>query len=193
MRLFYALPTGEEDRSYLERWQACLAPRYRRAGRVYRENFHLTLRFLGGVDPMLLPRLEEALEELAGNHQPFTLLPDRPGRFSGRRGETVYLGFSRTPAPLTDVYRELAGLLEPLGYPVTTEPFVPHITLLRNARLREDGPGQEPDCPSLRQIMISRICLMESVSTPEGVRYREVVCGHLGGEVPQKSRRGRQE
>ena len=181
MRLCYALPTGEEDRSHLEKWQECLAPRYRRTGRVYRENFHLTLRFLGRVDPILLPRLEEVLEELAGNRQPFTLLPDRPGRFSGGRGETVYLGFSQVPAPLTDVYRELAGLLEPLGYPVLPGPFVPHITLLRNARLREDGPGQEPDCPSPRRMTISRICLMENVSTPEGVRYREVANGHLGG------------
>jgi len=193
MRLFYALPMGEEDRTYLETWQEYLIPRYRRAGRVYRDNFHLTLRFLGAVDSSSLPGLTAVLEELTASRPPFAFRPDCPGTFPGGRGETVYLGFSRIPAVLHDLSRDLDRLLGSRGYPVVSGRFVPHITLLRNARRQEDGSGREPEIPPLQGMAISRICLMESVSTPEGVRYREVACGHLRGEPLQKSPGDRQE
>lgn len=127
-RLFFALTLPEEIRQDIIRWRAEHFPP--EAGRpVVAANLHLTLAFLGEVSE----QKEQVLRTLAGRiSQPeFTVNLNDAGQWP--RPGVVWIGCRQAPRGLL----QLAGLLRSQaarnGCHQTSQPFHPHITLLRGA------------------------------------------------------------
>lgn len=132
MRLFTAFELPAQVIDEVCRLQEELSPLpFRRWQPV--ATLHLTLHFLGEVDPELLDPLEAALREGCSGFGPFQLQLDRLGAFpSLRRPRTLWLGLSGERERLSALEATLRPLVTALGIPLEDRPYSPHITLARD-------------------------------------------------------------
>ena len=105
------------------------------------QDLHLTLAFLGRVPAGRTGEVERAAQEVSPPAA--TLVLDRPGFWKHNR--IAWAGASSVPADLESLVRGLREALAHFRIAFDPKPFVPHITLLREAR--------EPRClPALAPI-----------------------------------------
>lgn len=128
-RLFFALWPDATTRMALEEVASTLHVAW--GGRkVNNAGLHLTLAFLGETPANRF----DALRQLAATivSQPFTLMLNRLGCWQHNR--VGWLGLDATPPALAQLAAELRRVLQAGGFAVDEQPYVPHVTLLRNAR-----------------------------------------------------------
>jgi 2'-5' RNA ligase len=127
-RLFFAL---WPDAALRERLAAyARAAEARCGGRVMRpQNLHLTLAFLGDIDPARLQALGAAAARV--EPQRFVLEIDRAEYW--RHNRIVWAGAAAVPGQLARMADELRAALDAAGFSYDRKPFVPHVTLLRDA------------------------------------------------------------
>ncbi|HHQ41639.1 MAG TPA: RNA 2',3'-cyclic phosphodiesterase [Chromatiales bacterium] len=137
-RLFFALWPEPAVQEALTR----LGRRLVRKGgrRLPPEAVHLTLVFLGWVDPATRACLERGAGEVSV--PPFELVIDRAGAFP--RARVVWVGPGVTPQPLARLEAALREAAARCGLETDTRPFVPHVTLARKAAPVPGGPLPEP-------------------------------------------------
>lgn len=167
-RCFVGVPIGDELRTELSSAVAEL-----RAGTSGESDdlrwtdakaWHLTLAFLGPTAAADVPRLAEAISQVAGDHAPFTVATGGLGAFPSRRDVRI-LWYG-----LADRSRRLAELAVAVRLAVGTEtssPFRAHLTL---ARARGDR-GVAVPASTWRAAMPSGLVAVEEL-----VLYRS----HLG-------------
>lgn len=174
LRLFVAAPLGDDARRRIaERLQAT-SP-YPLPGRPVRpENWHVTLRFLGSVDPVGRDRLLAGLDEapLGG---PFRVRWGALGAFPRpARATVLWLGVDRGAGPL----EALAGVVEEVtvasGFAPEDRPFRSHLTLSR-IRPHQDVTGLIERTGWLGiEMPVDRVVLYRSHLGRGGARYEEV-------------------
>ena len=103
------------------------------------EKIHLTLVFLGDVGCDRIARLKALASAVRGS--PFELELDTLGYW--RHNRILWAGARRSPPALTDLVAALCAGLASEGAYEEDRPYVPHITLLRNARC---APGKRAAC-----------------------------------------------
>jgi 2'-5' RNA ligase len=128
-RLFFALWPGAGQRAELTRIQRDLHLRHARE--AHPDDLHVTLAFLGDVEPDRRACAEAGADRVVA--RPFELLLDRVGSFP--RARVVWCGASRQPQALTDLVGALNRELLGCGFPPERRPYTPHVTLARKARL----------------------------------------------------------
>lgn len=164
-RLFYALWPDAPLASNLATW-ADHAHAHAQ-GRVMRtETLHLTLAFLGSVDRAIADELIEATPF----HRliPGELTLDQYGVFARQR--ILWAGPSHVPDLLQAAHDGLWLWLSAFGLLPPTQPFRPHVTLLRN--IERDAPPAAPPAPLTWRY--DRMVLVASESSTGGSRYRVV-------------------
>jgi 2'-5' RNA ligase len=102
-------------------------------------NVHLTLAFLGELERERLAPLAALARTVRG--EPFALELNRLDYW--RHNRIVWAGTETCPAPLAALAAELGAGLRGLGIAIEERPYVPHITLVRDAR-RAPPPGRAP-------------------------------------------------
>lgn len=174
LRLFVAVDMPEEAKGALEqainRWRERLG-----VGRwVVRDNWHVTLKFLGRTWPRLLPVVEAAGREVASTVVPFQV------RFSGLG---VFPGPSRARvlwAGLDDPRGDLAGLAEGLDAALVEEfasekrAFTPHLTVARftpQIPMLEHAEALAGTSINASSFSVDRLVLYRSHLSPRGARY----------------------
>ena len=94
-------------------------------------NVHLTLHFLGEVDPRRARTVAGALTS-PFSHAPFVVTLDHFGVFPPAGSpRTVWLGAGQGTADLRRVHEELGRRLTSLGFALESRPLSPHITIAR--------------------------------------------------------------
>ena len=91
---------------------------------------HLTLFFVGDVERAQIPQLQACASSLAATS--FELATDVLGYW--RHNRIVWAGTRATPPALTTLVATLTAHLAAAGYRGEDRPYVPHVTLVRNAR-----------------------------------------------------------
>ena len=161
LRLFFALWPDDATRAALADWSR----RIHRVtgGRPTRaETIHQTLAFLGDCDPTRLADIEAAAGRVhARRHE---LLLDRAGLWNHNR--IAWAGTSAVPPEIEALVAELRAALAEVRFTPEQRPFVPHITLVRNARPGGVLPALEP----IRWPVASFV-LVRSVLRPDGSDY----------------------
>ena len=133
-RCFVAVPLDDGLRSRLADAMAGWTADPRTDGLRWIETdaLHLTLAFLGDVDPSRVPALQQSIEDVAGRHSAVVVATGRLGAFA-RPGSARVLWYG-----VQDVdgrVRALADdLVDALGLDPAEEPYRPHITLARARR-----------------------------------------------------------
>lgn len=137
-RLFFALWPSQVTRDALGRAATALRSRRPEArGRwVATDRYHLTLQFLGGLPDAFPDALARSAAGVAAGLSPgpaFDLRIDVAGSFRGRAAPW-WLGSSRVPAALRDLWQRLGHALHEAGLPHDERAdFTPHVTVLRDA------------------------------------------------------------
>ncbi|MBF0400468.1 MAG: RNA 2',3'-cyclic phosphodiesterase [Magnetococcales bacterium] len=136
MRLFLALDPTPEVATFLDGERAWLQTQRTALVWIPKENYHLTLRFLGELNESDLPALQAGMARATTGVAPFTLQIAGWGGFpSMERGRIFWVGVAGTALPslhtlVAAIHREItAGEQD-------DRPFHPHITL---ARARKPG------------------------------------------------------
>jgi 2'-5' RNA ligase len=126
------------------------------------DNIHLTLFFVGSVERERVRELERAAALLRG--EAFSLVIDHVGYW--RHNAIVWAGARQCPAALANLVSDLRAALAGIGVEGEERPYVPHITLVRDAQRRPASRSMEPSLWEAREYV-----LVESVQVSGGVRY----------------------
>ena len=136
LRLFVAVDVPEEVRDRLAKTVALHRDRVPGARWAPPENWHVTLKFLGSVDPPLLDWVLSSVGEAASEHIPFMARLSAMGAFpSAKRARVVWAGLEDRHGELVSLARSVDRTLE-REFPAEQRPFSPHLTL---ARLKEQA------------------------------------------------------
>jgi 2'-5' RNA ligase len=173
MRLFIAVNFNEAVKKRILEVQAGIRAQASCGNFSRRENFHLTLAFLGETPEDRLPLIRSCMEALRS--PPFTLTFNHTGFFSRGGKELWWLGAKKGSGMdrLQEIRRRLcAGLLE-AALVFDGRPFNAHITLGRG--IRSFVPIEAP--PVNINIPVEQISLMFS-------EHRAADRVHVGGAAP---------
>jgi len=150
MNRFFALPLPETIQEELGR----LADEWRslpigRASWYGSADYHITLKFLGNLDPSRQPELIEAALPVAANAAPFEVdLNAAPGGFPNLRQPRVLWAGVKASPPMAALAGKIDEAMAALGYERERRVYHPHITLARPRSSpldtpRERAPGGE--------------------------------------------------
>lgn len=169
MRIFIALeipPLMQDELAGMVRpLRASMPGRF-----IPRENWHVTLAFLGDVPETLLPDVEDALDTAARGIGGITLAPDRLGKFGRSADASFWLGLADDPR-LTALATRLREELREREIGFDDRPFLPHITLARRTRVPK---GDLPPLPFPGPALATRVAVFKSTLSHEGASYEEI-------------------
>jgi RNA 2',3'-cyclic 3'-phosphodiesterase len=150
---------------------------------VRAENLHLTLRFLGQIEPRTLEGVREAVKHAARSVAPFALTLGGLGGFpAGRPPHVVWAGVRSGAAELAALHAALESALIAQGIPGEGRPFHGHVTLAR-ARDRRGARGfvdRLGEAPPFGEVRVTALHLMRSELDPRGARYSVLAEAPLG-------------
>lgn len=148
IRAFIALELPDEIKADLSR----LMERLKREAPDYRwvnpATMHLTIKFLGDLEPKTFQAVAKRVEEGLEIGGPLRLKPAGLGGFgSARKARVVWVGLAGPEgetARLAQLVHELEARLEGLGIRREARGFTPHLTVGRAARAGQNR-GSPPD------------------------------------------------
>jgi len=186
MRLFVAVDLPPRIKGIIGERLPEMVRRYPGIRWVKSENLHLTLKFLGEVEPGLAERIPKALEKECMQARPFSLHLGRCGAFpSEGRGRVIWLGLEGEVEKVSHLAERIDSCLAGLGFERETRPFLPHVTL---GRMKNPVPCREL-VEEWRRILevagdtgflASEVVLFRSILFREGPTYQPLFVFELG-------------
>ena len=184
IRAFIAIPLPREVIDLAADLQDRLREQGLRMRWVRPSAIHLTLRFLGDIDPHQVADIDKVLAATAGSTGPLGLAAKGIGVFpTVKKARVLWMGIAgETPALLT-VQKDLEARLEPLGFKPEKRRFNAHLTLARAkgrlearrlVRCMETVGGFEALPFTARQIV-----LYQSELRPDGAVYTRLASKNL--------------
>ncbi len=132
------------------------------------EKLHVTLAFLGWVDPERVQPICDALAAAASMVQPFTLTLDAIGAFPHeRRPKIVFIGSRDQGAPYRMLAHAARSAYEPLGFSFDKD-AIAHVTIARVKGGRAHLPMLEIEA---MPVHVTEIALFESLPAGRTTKY----------------------
>lgn len=135
---------------------------------VPRQNYHVTLAFLGDVDEAQAREAMDAIDEACAGAAAVPMRPDGLGKFGRASDATLWLGLAPEPE-LTGVTERMREALSSCGIGFDDKPFLPHITLARRAKLPK---GALPELAFPLPCNAARVTLFKSTLSRDGAQYK---------------------
>jgi 2'-5' RNA ligase len=172
VRVFVGLPVPADVRDHLEklRLTAREATKTIPGKWVPPENWHITLTFIGSLDPAQIDRLIELLEEKYSGYQPFDALLSGVRWFPGEFKPRMIVAEVQLNAQLLAIKLRSDQAVKAMDIPPDKRSYRPHITLARfNQRLTATHLPEPAS--QLAGIRVDQITLYQSVPIDSGVKY----------------------
>lgn len=171
MRVFLAIEFPEDIKDYLAQVQQLVREQSVAGNFTLRDNFHLTLRFIGEIELEELEKLKTAVDRAALHSNNFQLILNKLGQFPRGRKQIIWVGIQPNEE-LNQLYNNLAAAMERQGYPPEEKTYVPHITLGRQVVLKEELNiiNQRLSLDKVT-VPVSKISLMESTRIKGRLTY----------------------
>ena len=171
MRLFIALPFSDNAKNYLEGLQSKLPE----AKMNINHHFHITLQFLGEASIAQAQVIMNELKKIS--FKKFFVDFGKIGFFKNKRGfiQLVYVDIIM-PEDLKKLQIQVENLMKTLGF-YPDKPFKPHITLTRIKFADDKTFEDQLNKIQTQNILetIDKMVLFESVLSPEGASYNELL------------------
>jgi 2'-5' RNA ligase len=156
-----------------------------RARWVRPENIHLTLKFLGDIQPGDVDRIGVAMADAAGEFGPFSLAVKGLGVFPGiKRPRVIWVGIGGDAQGLFALQNRLAENLVPLGFSVEKRAFKAHLTLgrIKHAAKPEIIRQMIDEFTDLNSedFILKQLILYKSDLKPSGAVYSRLKQARLG-------------
>lgn len=148
------------------------------------DNFHLTMRFIGEVDPDQKSAIETALDRCTEEQVPFLIETAGLGNFFKKNKWIIWLGIKEN-RQLHQLYDQLNAEL--LGQAMTVADevaFIPHLTLGRGIILSQEWETlSKVLLPSDQKIPVTALTLFESVRVNGKLVYRPIADFPFHGQI----------
>lgn len=139
------------------------------------QSIHLTLKFLGEIDPAVVPDLALELEKISGSEAEFTLKLQGLGCFPNPRNpRVIWCGVRGQVEPLSHLEQKVEATCSQFGFPAENRPFHPHLTLGRVNGKRNLQPlmdyikiGSDLEC----SFKVDHFNVYRSILKPQGAEY----------------------
>lgn len=135
IRCFIAIEIPEPIQEQLVRIQGTLRKQISKASWVKPGNIHLTLKFLGDVDPEDIESIGKAVEGVTKHHHSFSLHIGGVGAFPNlARPRVIWVGVKFGAERVSTLAQDINLALSTRGFSLDAKKFNPHLTI---ARLKE--------------------------------------------------------
>ena len=146
------------------------------------ENIHLTLKFLGDINPGITGKITLELEKAARDTHPFDIQVSGLGVFPDmNRVQVIWIGLAGELEKLGRLQKHIEANLIPLGFPAERRPFTPHLTIARvrdyarpDDRLKLGKLIAGTSFDTKYRIDVKAIHLIKSQLTREGPIYSRI-------------------
>jgi len=170
-RVFFAVIPDNATRELLD---AAIAPLQAdgnpRLRWLERENWHLTLRFVGDVEPSVVAELQDCLDAMTG-HGCFQQSLTQLEVFPTAQRPLVVAATGPVHSGARGIVEDLEARCRSLGLPEEGRPWRPHLTL---ARIRGRRRFEMAPTAIDMSFTVRRLLLMESVASAQGRRYMPI-------------------
>ncbi|MFC4545456.1 RNA 2',3'-cyclic phosphodiesterase [Paenactinomyces guangxiensis] len=131
-RLFVAVPLPAAQKKLLDSWGRERKREWPFGRWVFREDYHITLQFLGNCSEEQIKKMIPALHKLAAEQAVFSLAVQGLGTF-GRpeQPRILWAGVGGELELLHQLQQQVVQSLAPIGFLPDDRPYRPHITLAR--------------------------------------------------------------
>lgn len=182
IRSFIAIPLTSEIHHNLADFDKLYSLDSRASGLrlVKPSNIHLTLKFLGEIEPSQVGILKNCLNQVTKDFAPFTASIQGLGAFPNwrNRPRVIWVGVVPT-APIQKIFKRVDSATAQVGFPSEARTFSPHLTL---ARVSSSCSTQPPDSllhklmtltpqPDFGSMVVNKLILFKSVLLSEGPVY----------------------
>jgi RNA 2',3'-cyclic 3'-phosphodiesterase len=138
-------------------------------------SIHLTLKFLGEVDPEIIPNLAESLENDTRSQCSFSLRLHSLGCFPNQKNpRVIWCGIEGETAKLSQLRQQVERTCERFGFAPENRDFHPHLTLGRVNGKRNLQPLIEcikMDTDLESRFTADRFNIYKSTLKPQGAVY----------------------
>jgi len=175
MRTFIAIPLPAECQAMLDQMQRELRACSAEVGWLAIPSIHLTLKFLGEVDPEAVPKLVEALDSTCESERAFELRLHGLGCFPNQRNpRVIWCGIDGDADALFRLQQKVEAVCNKFGFPPEDRSFKPHLTLGRVKGKRNLQPLI--DCIKIgsdleRSFRVDYYNIYKSILRPQGAMY----------------------
>jgi 2'-5' RNA ligase len=191
IRIFLAVELSSNIREKLSSLQQQLKKTLPPINWVRPESIHLTLKFLGYVEPSLVSQLLSVLEPIGKKQTTFSINVQGLGVFPQVKHPRIFwVGLTGDTEALKDFVFEIEAALEPLGFPPEEKSYHPHLTLARikreNAQVGSaliQTRALESD-QHLGAVIVDRFTLFQSDLDSSGARYTSLWTVPFSGIPP---------
>jgi RNA 2',3'-cyclic 3'-phosphodiesterase len=183
MRTFIAVELPDDIRERIGTYIEAIEAGISGVKWVAPENLHLTIKFLGEIEPADVERLSHCVEQVAKECRSFTMGLSGIGFFpTEKHPKVIWIGADGGEDALLDLYQEMERCLEDIGYDREAKTFSPHLTIGRVKRDKKITiPGNLTDFEQV-SFRVETIAIMKSTLTPEGPIYEKLSECMLGPE-----------
>jgi 2''-5'' RNA ligase len=150
------------------------------------DNFHLTMRFIGEVDPDQKSAIETALARCTQKQVPFQIETTGLGYFFKKNKWIIWLGIKEN-SQLPQLSDQLNAELLVQAAAVSDEvAFIPHLTLGRGIVLSQEWEAlSKVPLPADQKIPVTALTLFESVQLNGKLVYRPIADFPFNGQTSQ--------
>ena len=174
MRSFIAIELEPVVKEHLAQVQKKSQQYCRRGTYTPEENFHITLHFLGEIEPHDVEYITEAMFEVGKRTRGFTLELGDLGFFPRGDSGVMWVGVKKNPA-LERLFFALEKSLGRQGFPRDKTGLTPHITLGREVEpQRNFADVQRGASTEKMELVVSKITLMESQRRGFKLMYKPI-------------------
>lgn len=179
MRAFIAFNFPEQLKNQLHQIQNVLRNLSDGGNWVSKDNFHITMKFLGEIEEEYVESIDRILKTISHNNAPISIKLSNLGYFNKKINEygVVWSGLEGDIYRLNSIYNFLEEEMGKIGFPKERRKFSPHITLVRKMRTNLDFQQIKDNLkPYLRrQYVLESIALMKSEVIMNKRIYTQIV------------------
>ncbi len=185
VRTFIAAEVSAEVRAGVGRLIAELAQHNAAVKWVDEQNIHLTIKFLGDVQYVMLNDICRAVAAAVRDFEPFSIRCTGLGAFPRlSRPRTLWVGLEDEEGQLKQLSAAVEKALAKLRFRRESRPFHPHLTIarIRDGRRVGDFPQllAEGDFSVTASFTVEELVVFSSDLSPEGPVYTPVGRAPLG-------------
>jgi 2'-5' RNA ligase len=178
-RSFFAVELSAEVAAGVRRLQGELTEHAAGVRWIRPEGIHLTLKFLGEIDPDLIEGIVRKAAELVRGLGPFTVGIRGGGGFpSAKNPRVIWIGVEDPSGMLKELQARVEAGMEELGFTREGRDYTPHLTVGRLRSGKERGVvAQALDAiraSDLGSMEVREVILFRSHLKPTGAEYTKL-------------------
>jgi len=185
LRTFIAIPLPLSVQSGIDKLVRSLRSHGDEVKWVETKNLHVTLKFLGDTHLNDLPQLIQTVTRSVQQIDSFDLVFHGIGVFPNWESpKTIWIGCREGSEELRHLAESIGNGLLPLGYPLETRRFSPHLTIGRIKKASQESSlmtmlAEQRDC-SFGSCGVEEVQIISSELTRKGPIYDELAAIALG-------------